>query len=234
MAHIKFMADKPRSLPWRAHVNRKGHKPLVKMHPTKQEAEVWASEQERSIRLNGLPLTIDQLKNVFVKDIVSRYLLEKTPFKRTTSEKSVLTRFRDSDLGRKSLAAISKVDAYGYVNQRFKKVERSTVRRDVNSIQHVFEVAKEEWGYTNLTNPFRIKLKNTKKIRKREVKPEELRALLRSARTGCFGLNKLYVPLLIYLIAKTCLREEELCSLTWKDVDLDKRVSCAQNSSPTR
>jgi hypothetical protein len=54
MAHIKKLTDKPRRLPWRAQVRRKGHKSLVKMFATKNEAEHWAREQERSIRLSTL------------------------------------------------------------------------------------------------------------------------------------------------------------------------------------
>ncbi len=41
--------------PWRATVKRKGHGVLVKHFPTKDEAELWAGEQDRSIRLAGLP-----------------------------------------------------------------------------------------------------------------------------------------------------------------------------------
>jgi hypothetical protein len=40
--------------PQRATVKRKGHGVLAKHFPTKDEAEPWAGEQERSIRLAGL------------------------------------------------------------------------------------------------------------------------------------------------------------------------------------
>jgi hypothetical protein len=38
-----------------ATVKRKGHGVLVKHFPTKDKAELWASEQERRIKLAGLP-----------------------------------------------------------------------------------------------------------------------------------------------------------------------------------
>src|SRR5258706_9393927 len=107
MAHIKRMSDKPRSLPWRAHINRKGHKPIVKMFLTKQEAELWAGEQERSIRLVGLPLTIDDLKKQTVGDIVSRYIKEITPSKGcSVSETAALRKFlrNHKEITDKSLA----------------------------------------------------------------------------------------------------------------------------------
>ncbi|OIM89399.1 hypothetical protein BLN97_39455 [Bradyrhizobium elkanii] len=112
MAHIKLMDDKPRTLPWRAHINRKGLKPLVKMFASKSEAEHWASEQERGIRLNGLPQTIDALKKHTVKEIVSRYLEEVTPSKGChVSESTVLKKFLRTDLAAKSLAYVSETDA---------------------------------------------------------------------------------------------------------------------------
>lgn len=74
MAHIKKMTDKPRTRPWRAHVHRKGYKPLVKMFRTERDAERWSAEQERSIDIAGLPLTIEELKKHTVRDLVRRYL----------------------------------------------------------------------------------------------------------------------------------------------------------------
>jgi hypothetical protein len=56
MAHIKKMTDKPRTLPFRAQVKRKGHPTLVKMFQTRSQAERWAREQEKSILEIGLPL----------------------------------------------------------------------------------------------------------------------------------------------------------------------------------
>ena len=47
MAHIQKLTDKPRKLPWRAQVRRKGHGVRVKCFATKTEAEHWAAEQER-------------------------------------------------------------------------------------------------------------------------------------------------------------------------------------------
>ncbi|MGO9356707.1 MAG: tyrosine-type recombinase/integrase, partial [Xanthobacteraceae bacterium] len=230
MPHIKQMTDKPRSLPWRAHINRKGHKPIVKMFKSRQEADQWASEQERSIRLAGLPLTIDQLKKHTVKDIVTRYLAEVTPSKGcSVSETTVLKKFLRTDLAHKSLAYVSKQDGYTYINNRLKEIFRgkpikpSTVRREINSIQHVFEVAKEQWGLPNLTNPFRgIAIKGSQPQRERRLKEGELQRLVKACKS-CHELNRLYLPLGIYLAVETGMRLQEVLNLTWPDLDLEQR-----------
>jgi hypothetical protein len=187
MAHIQKMTDKPRTLPWRAQVHRKGHKVMVKMFANRKEAERWADEQERSIRLAGLPLTIDDLKNHTVREIVERYRDEITPTKGCcVSERSALNNFlRHKDISEKSLAYVSRQDAWKYINDRLKEnwhgkpITPRTVRREVNSIQHVFEVAKEQWGLSNLVNPFRgISIKGSMHRRKRRLERGELKRIL--------------------------------------------------------
>jgi integrase len=231
MAHIKRMTDKPRKLAWRAHINRKGHKPIVKMFLTKPEAEAWAGEQERSIRMTGLPLTIDELKKHTVKEIVQKYLDEVTPTKGScVSETTVLKKFLKTDLANMSLAYISKKDGYEYRNKRLKEtwkgktIQPSTVRREVNSIQRVFEVAKEEWGMTNLTNPFRaLTIKGGEGTsRERTLKDGEFDKLI-DACTKCHGLNSVYVPFAIFLAVHTGMRLQEIFNLTWEDIDLNNR-----------
>lgn len=231
MAHIRKMTDKRRTLPWRAHINRKGHRTLVKMFKTKDEAKHWADEQERNIRLAGLPLTIEDLKRQTVGDIARRYLDEKTPAKGCrVSESTVLKKFlRRKDICSKSLAFITRQDAHEYVKQRLgdtwrgKPITPRTVRREINSIAHVFEVAREEWGLTNLSNPFRgLRIKGSQHRRKRRLEDDELDRLVESF-DQCRGLNRYYVPLAIYLAIETGMRLQEIFNLTWRDIDLMKR-----------
>ena len=185
MAHIVKMTDKPRTLPWRAQVHRKGHKLLVKMFATRKEAERWASEQERSIRLAGLPLTIDDLKKKTVGDIARKYRDEITPGKAShVNETIVLNRFLQRDICKKPLAYITSKDAYDYLTERQKDTWRGmpitprTIRREVNVIQHVFEVARKRWGLANLVNPFRgLEIKGSMHRRRRRLRDGELEKL---------------------------------------------------------
>jgi hypothetical protein len=227
MAHIRKLTDKPRALPWRAQIRRKGHKVQVKMFASKREAEHWANEQERAIRLTGLPQTIDDLKPHLVSEIVIRYRDEITPTKGCqVSEKTVLNKFLRHKFCAKSLAYVSRQDAYSYRDDRLKDkwkgnpIKPSTVRREINTIQHVFEVAREQWGFTNLHNPFRgLKIRGSMHRRKRRLKEGELEALERHSR-DCRGLNSYYVPLAIYLAVETGMRLQEIFNLTWQDVDI--------------
>ena len=165
-----------------------------------------------------------------MEDIVRRYLKDITPQKGcAVSETTVLNKFLRRDLCRKSLAYISKQDAWKYIDERLKEkwcdkpITPRTVRRELNTIQHVFEIAKERWGYTNLVNPFRgIEIKGSMHRRKRRLNPGEL-SKLEEACKDCRGLNRFYVPLAIYLAIETGMRLQEIFHLTWQDINIDKR-----------
>ena len=206
---------------------------MVKMFATRKEAEHWADENERSIRMAGLPLTIDDLKKVTVGNIVRRYLEEKTPQKASAEREEIVLKrlLLKRDISHLSLASISgqKKYAYGYIADRLKDTWRGksitprTVRREINSIQHVFEVAREEWGYTNLANPFRdIHVKGSMHRRRRRLEIGELEKL-EAACKQCLGLNKYYVRLAIHLAIETGMRLQEIFNLTWADVNLETR-----------
>jgi integrase len=237
MAHIRKMTDKPRALPWRAQIRRKGHKTLVKMFKARSEAEHWANEQERNIRLAGLPLTTEDLKKHALGDIVRRYVSEITPTKGCrVSETAVLTKFLERPICSKALAYVNRQDAYQYVSDRLKEtwkvkhgkgdprpITARTVRREINSIQHVFEVSREQWGFSNLGNPFRaLKIRGSMHRRKRRLKDGELQKLEQICEK-CRGLNRYYVPLAIYLAVETGMRLQEIFNLTWQDIDIEKR-----------
>jgi integrase len=219
-----------RKLPWRAQVKQKGYPKLIKHFPTKKEAKRWADEQEASIRNKGLPLTIEELKKQTVGDIVRRYRDEITPTKGShVSESTVLNKFLTRDICKKALAYLSTKDGYDYLTERQKETWRGkpitprTIRREVNSIQHVFEVARKRWGLTNLVNPFRgLEIKGSMYRRRRRLNEGELERLI-DACEQCRGLNRIYVPLAIYLAIHTGMRLQEIFNLRFKDLDPPKR-----------
>jgi integrase len=53
----------------------------------------------------------------------------------------------------KPLAKITTVDIKGFINERLKAVEPSTVDRDIDRLKDIFKVATQVWGYTLAKNP---------------------------------------------------------------------------------
>jgi integrase len=215
------MPDGKRKLPWRAKV-----KGRVKNFLTQRDALFWERSQLQSYTLTGLPLTVEVLQKATVGEIVERYLGEKTPLKGSAaSEKLVLKRFLRQPICKLSLASVKRTDGYSYRNERLratwkgKAIAESSVKREVSILHNIFEVAKDEWGYENLSNPFdKMKLKDGHG-RERRLKRGELERLEQAAKE-CRGLNRYYIPLAIYLAIETGMRLQEIFNLLWSDIDM--------------
>lgn len=220
MASIIKLTDKRRSLPWRAKV-----KGRVKMFQRYGDAKQWAAAQE----LKEVPPA--ELRKHTVREIVEKYLREKTPLKGcAANETLVLNKFlRRKDFADLSLDKISEDDGQRYLTIRSKETWRDkpitprTIRREVNSIQHVFEVARREWGFKGLINPFRIEIKGSTFRRRPRFHDGELEQI-KERFQYCLGRNKFYVPLAFYIATETGMRLQEIFNLTWHDLDFKKRL----------
>jgi integrase len=233
MATIEKLCDKKRDKPWRARIRRKGHPQLIKMFRTRANAERWARRQEDSIETFDLPLTIEALKHTTLRELVKRYVAEITPTKGcAASEAIVLNKFMERDICKLSLAAVSVTSkhAHDYIALRLKElwngrpITPRTVRRELNSISHVFTTAKQKWGFDNLRNPFEgIRIKGSSFKRTRVLRPGEDQLLL-AACESCRGLNKYYARLVILLAMCTGMRLQEIFNLHWRDIDRAART----------
>jgi integrase len=224
MGGLSKVVDNRGNVKWRASIHRKGCTPINKRFTDKNDAKRWIREQERSIETTGLPITIDALRKHTLGSLVERYIKHKTVHKGcAVNETFVLKKFLRHPICRQHLP-ISKQDAYAYIDQRLGEVSPSTVRRETNSIQHIFVVAKKEWGLTNLENPFEgIDIKGPLKKRRRRLNTGELEVLLDNCKY-CRGQNERYVGLAIRLAVETAMRLDEIFNLKWGDIDIKRRT----------
>ena len=238
---------KGRNLPFLAQVCRKGHPTFSKSFLLRREAEHWAAEQERQIRLRGLPLTHDDLKKVTVGELVDRYLKEVSPTKASHEiEKLILGAFQRRALAKKSLAAISHLDAVAYRDTRLREkwvskgargpgrlIAPSTVRRQVTILSHMFEIARTEWGYSGLANPWTgLTIRGSSRRRRRRLEGDELGRLILATHSCGNAANRRFMPIAIWLAIETGMRLQEIFNLTWGDLDLDgRRISITKSKT---
>ena len=114
-----------------------------------------------------------------------------------------------------------------YRDERLKKVCSGTAKRDLVILSHMFEVARKEWGiYVN--NPVRdIKLPAHAKARNRRLEPgrdgadsEETRLL-----NACQEARNPYLLPIVQLALETAMRQGELVSLRWENIDLNRCIA---------
>jgi integrase len=218
---------KGRSKPWLAQIKHRGQPAYSRAFELKETAERWEREEERKWDARGLPATIRELEKTTVADLVTKYLEEVSPTKAGYPvEKLVLNKFLMRAMAKKSIAHISTKDGASYRNERLRETVRdkpiapSTVRREFNTLQHIFELARTEWGYSDITNPFRgITIKGTWRPRNRRLKDGELERLVKAAH-ACRSPHGSEIALAILLAAETGMRLQEIFNLCLDDVGL--------------
>jgi integrase len=236
MATIVYREGRPK--PWLAQIKRKGHGVYSRSFGEKRDALTWARKEDLSIDETGRPFTIKQYDNITVGSLAKRYLAEVSPSKASyPTDRSILTNIHRYKIANKSISVVSSKDAADYRDERLKEnttkvvyldtirtrsdqtVSPYTVRRAVNTLQHVFEIARAEWGYHNINNPFsRLRIKGSQPRRTRRLEGNELEKLL-EATDGCKA-NKHYIWLAIALAIHTGMRLQEIFNLRYQDIGM--------------
>ena len=214
MASIRKRGD----LQWEARIRRKGHPVTCKTFTTKSDAEKWArdieNEMDRGIftsRAEAEKTTLHEALERFIAEYVPRY---NNPKLETIKVRSVQRR----KIATKFMAAIRSKDIAEFIKEREAEgVTGNTVRLDLAIISRVFNVAAASWGMESLRNPVskvpRPKISNG---RTRRLEGDEEEKLL----AECSDTLR---PIVQFAL-ETAMRRGEIASLTWQNVDLDRKT----------
>jgi integrase len=208
---------------WQAQVRRKGIPPRAKSFDAKADAERWARTLEAELDRSGALADTRIAERMSVRQLLERYLLEITPTKRSaTSEGYRIKALIGRDIAYRTLALLSSVDVATYRDQRLAVVSPASVIRELNTLAHAIDVARKEWGVHLTQNVVRmIRRPAPPRGRDRRLVGDEEQRLLIAADAG----RSAYMHPVIILAIETAMRQGEILSLTWDDVDLDKRVA---------
>jgi integrase len=214
---------------WQARVHRKDSKPIVKSFSSKADALKWARSVESQLDLGTLApkQTMPRLM-----PIVDRYVEEVTPTKKGKSqERYRANQFRNTKLADMQLDKITGELVAQYRDARLKEVSPNTVRLELAFLSVVFEQCRKEWGFA-VSNPVRqIRMPKPGKPRQRRLEAGEEEALLKACRES----SAHYLQTFVILAVETAMRFGELASVTWENVNLDKRtihLTDTKNGSP--
>jgi integrase len=202
---------------WRVQIRRAGHPPLSKTFPLKTQAWAWAAQVEREIvegSYNPIQHTLDEA--------LERYELKEAP-KREGHRWEVLRirAFRRHRIARRPISRITEADLASWRDERLESVSGSTVRREMNLWEQVFEVARKEWKWIE-RNPIRdVKKPSEPPSRRRGVTEDEVRQMGEKL-TGPYGRE---VFLGFRLGIETAMRAGEMWSLTRDQLDMKTSVA---------
>ena len=203
---------------WRVFVKRKGIS-KTSTFKTKREAQDWAS------RMENLILTTNQQKRRYTYgEMIERYLREELDKKRNGHfERYFLHRLLNHKIAK---SEISEESIIAYRDERLKMVQSSSVKREFNTMAHICAVAMKEWKWID-SNPFsNISKPKNKLPRVRRVTEEEIEKLKQACSYEIPPVTMLQRSVHAFLFAiETAMRLGEIASLTWENVDFEKRTA---------
>jgi integrase len=203
---------------WQAQVRRADATPLTKTFDSRAEAAAWARAQET--RLSNARPTARRfdLRSITVGDLIDRYAGEVTPIKRSAVNEAIrLQLIRRDPLASVALVKLDAGHIAAFRDRRLAKVGHETVRRDLGTLHHIFQVATHTWGIPLAGNPVvGVRRPAPSPARERRLREGELEGLKTA-------LTKTRNPVLqdaIAFVLETGLRRGELLGLRWSEIDL--------------
>lgn len=216
MATIRERKKADGSVTYQAQIRLKGFAPQNATFDRKTDAKRWIQQTEAAIR-EGRHFKTTEAKKRTLSELIDRYISDILP----TKPKSMNAQGRQlnwwkSHLGYSTLAEITPT-VLGEARDKLQKGrEPATVVRYMAALSHAFTVAVNEWEWLD-DNPMR-KVRRPKEPRGRVRfldDDERIRLLDACKASSCEHLYTIVV-----LALSTGMRQMEIMSLAWADVDL--------------
>jgi integrase len=213
---------------WQVQVRRHGQGTKSRSFHNRTDAQQWAREQEIQADRIALETDTASLKRRTVGDLVERYLREVTPTKRSAlAETYVLRAFRKQPICSIRLNDIRPSHFDAYRQNRLAAISPSALRRELNPIQNMFEVAKVEWGISLKSNPVALlRVSAGQDRRERRLRDAEEERLLEAASRS----RNLYVHPIIQLALETGMRRGEILGIRRQHIDTRNRTLLIPNT----
>ena len=220
---IQERATSDGSITFRAQIRLRGYAPISKSFTRRTDAKRWIETTKTAVR-NGNVLSTEAERTT-LKEALERYGREVTPKKKGAEREARRVKaWTKHPLGVRFLSHLHGKDFAKYRDDRLDAgASKSTVRSELMLISALYKIARKEWGMPALRNPISdVAVPNPGRTNERDrrlVGDEEQRLLASLKSFGAY-----YAPL-AELAIETAMRQGELLSLTWPDVDLEKRIA---------
>lgn len=208
---------------WEAAVARKGIR-KSSTFATKLEAQMWAADIEKKI-IGGGYLINDHT----VEDLLQRYLSVVSIKKRgADKEKIRIMRLCRDPVAQLKLSELQPSRMAEWRDRLLETVTEATVQRYWNLFSHAFNVAVNEWQWLSENPLKKVTRPKSTPARDRRISQDEIDRLL-------FALGYDYsaypetvtsrVGAALLFAIETAMRAGEIVSLTWANIDIQKRVA---------
>lgn len=218
---------------WQVKIRRNGYPVQSRTFARKADAEAWARQTESEID-RGVFVSRAEAERTTLSEALERYEMEVTPRKKgAEQEKYRIRALLELPLARRTLAGVRGVEVARLRDDELARgLAPSTVVKHLALLSHLFETARKEWGI-EVDNPVRkISKPKIDNARERRLSEEEMRYLLAalddpgvSVKTRRGNRRNEWTPTIVRWAIETAMRQGEILSLDWRNVDLDKRTA---------
>jgi integrase len=206
MAHIIKRGDR-----WQARIRRRGYPQQSKNFRTKAAAERWARDVEGKMDRNAFVGLSREAERVTLGECLTRYLAEVTRKKRNSRpEELKIARIQAHPIAGRMLASLRGHDFAAFRDELDEReLAPNTIRLYLAPLSHLFNVAREEWGFEGLANPLAsiAKPSTAGTERDRRLHDGELDALQLAEDAPA------WLPAVITLAVETAMRRSELAGI---------------------
>lgn len=208
------------SAQFRAKIRRKGVDE-AKTFETEAEAKRWL-EIKRGEVAGDTHEDRSREKETTLRDVLTRYLSEVTPEKKgARAERPRLLAWVREPWAALPLISISPAHVTAWRDARVTAGKApTTIGNAMNLLSHVFKIARAEWGY-RVENPV-AGIRRPKQRAARNAVPDDTfeTALVNEARAS----KGPWLAPMIQLASWTAMRQGEIQTLRWENVDFDKHL----------
>ena len=204
---------------YRAQLRLRGFPHLSETFPRKADAKKWLEYTRAAIR-GGNAVPSDP-RHITLREALERYLREITPTKKgARRERDRVRAWMKSPLAVRSLTQLLEADFAKHCDERRAQGRApNTIRIELALINTLYKTAVRDWSIKGLRNPIQsMTMPGGSSPRSRRLAQNEEFALMKELiRRGPF------MEPLASLAIETAMRQGELLSLTWGDINLPKR-----------
>jgi integrase len=204
---------------WHAQIRKRGYPAQTKTFSTRADAERWAtiieSEMER-----GVFVSRSEAEATLIKDVLSRFETEILPTKR--SEQSDKSRIKTlaEEFGDYRLASLTSTQIATFRDRRLKVVSAQSVIHEISLLNRVLKTASMDWG---IALPGGLPTAQVRKPikprgRDRRVSESEINQILDVTKS-------VELSTIIVLAVETGMRRNEMASLVWEQIDLERQTA---------
>ena len=206
---------------WQVQVRREGQPTLAKTFGFKSDAEHWARHKEREADQGHLINHRHCLRSHTLADLVVRYRDTISVDKKGRKiETIVLNAFLRHEICAIRLSELTTGHFAAYRDERLQEIKPASLKRQLDPISNMFEVARDEWGIPIRENPLaKLRLPSINNRRERRLKDGELERLIEAARTR---KNPLIAPIIQFAV-ETGMRRGEILAMCWDHIDWKQR-----------